>query len=147
MYARGIRGQVDVLPEYEAGLRDLEGFSHIFLIYAFHQAGAPRLEVVPFLDDEVRGVFATRAPTRPNPLGLSVVRLVSREGAVLYIEDVDILDGTPLLDIKPYVSRFDSREGTRDGWQEQIDEPTARKRGRREWQSGEDTSDRGSEGA
>lgn len=143
VYARGIRGRVELLAEYEAGLRDLEGFSHIHLIYEFHQAAAPRLEVVPFLGKEARGIFATRAPSRPNPLGLSLVHLLGREGAVLHIEDVDILDGTPLLDIKPYVGRFDSREGARCGWQDEIDEETARQRGRRGWRGPDDSGGAG----
>jgi tRNA-Thr(GGU) m(6)t(6)A37 methyltransferase TsaA len=131
VYAQGIHGRVEVFPEYEGGLRDLEGFSHIYLIYEFHEAATPRLEVVPFLDTEPRGVFATRAPSRPNALGLSLVRLVKRDGPVLHIEDVDILDGTPLLDIKPYVHRFDSRVGARCGWQDEIDEETAQQKGSR----------------
>ena len=90
-----------------------------------------RLEVTPYLGDRPRGVFATRAPCRPNPLGLSLVRLVRREGTVLHIEDVDVLDGTPLLDIKPYVGRFDSRAGARCGWQDEVDDETARAKGRR----------------
>ncbi|HRX86477.1 MAG TPA: tRNA (N6-threonylcarbamoyladenosine(37)-N6)-methyltransferase TrmO [Phycisphaerae bacterium] len=131
VYADGIRGRAEVLPEFVEGLGDLEGFSHIILIYWFHQAPPPRLTVKPFLDDVERGIFATRAPCRPNPLGTSIVRLMSREGRVLHLEDVDILDGTPLLDIKPYVARFDQRQDARCGWQDRIDEATARRRGRR----------------
>ena len=101
------------------------------LIYWFHKATTTKLVVTPFLDDTPRGVFATRAPCRPNPIGLSVVRLLQREGNVLHLQDVDILDGTPLLDIKPYVTRFDCREGARCGWQDGVDEETARRRGRR----------------
>lgn len=132
VYARGVQGTVEILAEYEEGLKDLEGFSHIFLVYAFHAAGAPRLTVCPYLEDTPRGVFATRAPCRPNAIGLSLVRLVGREGRVLRIEDVDILDGTPLLDIKPYVARLDSRSDVRSGWQDGVDEATAERRGRRE---------------
>jgi tRNA-Thr(GGU) m(6)t(6)A37 methyltransferase TsaA len=130
VYAAGIKGRVDVFAEYEVGLQDLEGFSHIYLVYAFDRADAARLIVTPFLQDRKHGVFATRAPCRPNALGLSVVRLVARKGRVLEIEDVDILDGTPLLDIKPYVSRFDSRVGSRSGWLEDIDDDTAWARSR-----------------
>lgn len=130
-FAQGIPGRVEILPEYESGLRDIDGFSHVYLLYVFDRAAPAKLEVTPYLDDQSRGVFATRAPCRPNPLGLSLVRLVRRDGRVLHIEDVDILDGTPLLDIKPYVSRFDVREGARCGWQEAIDEETTRVRGRR----------------
>jgi len=132
-YAGGICGQVEVLPEYEAGLRDIDGFSHIYLIYAFDRAGPARLEVVPYLGTELRGVFATRAPSRPNAIGLSLVRLAGRCGRVLDIEDVDVLDGTPLLDIKPYIGRYDARDGARCGWQDEIDETTARDKGRRGW--------------
>jgi tRNA-Thr(GGU) m(6)t(6)A37 methyltransferase TsaA len=131
VFAGGIPARVEVFLEYEEGLRDIDGFSHIYLLYAFDRAGPASLEVTPYLGDRRRGVFATRAPNRPNPLGLSLVRLVRREGNLLHIEDVDILDGTPLLDIKPYVGRFDSREGTRAGWQEEIDDETARTKGRR----------------
>lgn len=114
--ARGIRGTVEVFPRYAEGLKDLDGFSHIVLLYHFHAASAPKLLVVPYLDTELRGVFATRAPARPNPIGLSVVRLIRVAGAVLEVEGVDIIDGTPLLDIKPYVPRFDNRRAERIGW-------------------------------
>jgi tRNA-Thr(GGU) m(6)t(6)A37 methyltransferase TsaA len=134
VYAQGVSGRAEILPEYADGLRDLEGFSHIVLIYWFHKAPSPPLIVKPFLDDATRGVFATRASCRPNPIGFSVVRLVRREANLLYIEDVDILDGTPLLDIKPYVTRSDYREDARCGWQDAVDEPTARTRGRRKFQ-------------
>jgi tRNA-Thr(GGU) m(6)t(6)A37 methyltransferase TsaA len=114
--AAGIRGTVEVFPEFATGLRDLEGFSHIILLYHFHRVTHSRLIVVPFLDREPRGVFATRAPSRPNPIGLSVVRLVSVQGNMLQIENVDIVDGTPLLDIKPYAPQFDHHEVERTGW-------------------------------
>ncbi len=103
-------------PQFEPGLKDLSGFSHIILIYHFHASKGYVLEVKPFLDDSLRGVFATRAPRRPNPIGLSVVRLVSVEGCTLRIQDVDVLDGTPLLDIKPLVPEFDSPGVDRIGW-------------------------------
>ncbi len=114
--AAGARGTAQVLAQFEAGLRDLDGFSHLILLYHFHRAPAPRLTVTPFLDDQPRGVFATRAPTRPNPIGLSIVRLLRREGCKLYLENVDMLDGTPLLDIKPYVPAFDAADVERVGW-------------------------------
>ena len=114
--ATGIRGEVELLAEFAAGLKDLEGFSHIILLYHFHRAAEPKLTVTPFLDAEPRGVFATRAPSRPNAIGLSVVRLLSVEGNVLRIENVDILDGTPLLDIKPYAPEIDHHEVERTGW-------------------------------
>jgi len=131
VYSEGCQGRAEVFPEFAAGLRDLEGFSHIYLIYHLHEAGEPRLVVKPFLQDVERGVFATRAPCRPNPIGLSVVRLVCREGNILHLDGVDVLDGTPLLDIKPYTAKFDRIEGTRNGWQDEVDGQTARRRGRR----------------
>jgi tRNA-Thr(GGU) m(6)t(6)A37 methyltransferase TsaA len=133
VYAEGIEGTVEVFPEYAEGLRDIEGFSHIYLIYHFHRAQPIRLIVKPFLEDAFHGVFATRTPYRPNPIGFSVVRLIAREDHILHIEDVDVLDGTPLLDIKPYISRFDHRENVRNGWQEHIDEDLARLRGSRKY--------------
>jgi tRNA-Thr(GGU) m(6)t(6)A37 methyltransferase TsaA len=114
--AKGIGGTVEIDPQYQDGLKDLEGFSHIFLIYHFHRSKGYSLQVKPFMDDEVRGVFATRAPKRPNPIGISVVRFVKMEGSTLFIEDVDIVDGTPVLDIKPFVPEFDAREVERTGW-------------------------------
>jgi len=120
-----------IQPTYAKGLRDLDGFSHVYLIYHFHQSGSARLTVKPFLQDVERGIFATRAPCRPNAIGLSVVELVSREGNVLHLDGVDILDGTPLLDIKPYTARFDCIVTTRNGWQDEVDEETARRLGRR----------------
>ena len=131
VFARGVPGRVEVLPDYAEGLRDLDGFSHIYLIYAFDRASATRLAVVPYLGDTERGIFATRAPCRPNGLGMSLVRLVRKEGAVLHVEDIDVLDGTPLLDIKPYIGRYDSRDDARSGWQEDVDDDTANERGHR----------------
>jgi tRNA-Thr(GGU) m(6)t(6)A37 methyltransferase TsaA len=118
-YRSPVLGQVELLPEYEAGLQDLDGFSHIFLLYYFHNA-APgfELSVTPFLDDDPKGLFATRYPRRPNPIGLSVVRLVRREGRVLHVDGIDVLDGTPLLDIKPYVPPFDALPDATLGWLE-----------------------------
>lgn len=116
--ARGVKGTVEIEAEFAGGLKDLEGFSHIYLLYQFHRSVGWSPEVVPFMDDQPRGVFSTRAPARPNPIGISLVRLVSVEGYILQVEDVDMLDGTPLLDIKPYLPEFDSREGTARGWLE-----------------------------
>jgi tRNA-Thr(GGU) m(6)t(6)A37 methyltransferase TsaA len=130
-YASGCRGRVEIFPQFTEGLRDLEGFSHVYLIYHFHRCEQTRLLVKPFLQDVERGVFATRAPCRPNAVGLSVVKLVRREGNVLYVNDVDILDGTPLLDIKPYTVKFDRIDTTRNGWQDEVSEETAGHRGRR----------------
>jgi tRNA-Thr(GGU) m(6)t(6)A37 methyltransferase TsaA len=109
-------GQVEVFPEYVEGLQDLDGFSHIFLLYVFHRSQGYTLKVKPFLDDNLRGLFATRHPCRPNPIGLSVVRLLARSENLLDVEGVDVLDGTPLLDIKPYVPDFDGHPSTRTGW-------------------------------
>jgi tRNA-Thr(GGU) m(6)t(6)A37 methyltransferase TsaA len=114
--ARGITGTVEVEPEYADGLKDIEGFSHIILVYHFHLSEGYTLEVKPFMDDHLHGVFATRAPKRPNPIGISVVKLVKVEGHILRVEDLDIVDGTPLLDIKPYVPEFDIQEVERTGW-------------------------------
>jgi len=116
--ARGVAGTVEVEPEYEEGLKDLDGFSHIILLYHFHRSQGYALTAKPFLDNRPRGIFAIRAPRRPNPIGLSVVRLVRVEGCTLEIQDVDILDSTPLLDIKPFVPRFDVPLVERIGWLE-----------------------------
>jgi tRNA-Thr(GGU) m(6)t(6)A37 methyltransferase TsaA len=114
--AQGISGTVELQPEYEDGLRDLDGFSHIILIYHFHLSEGYSLQIRPFLDDTPRGIFAIRAPKRPNPIGISVVRLERIEGTTLHISNVDIVDGTPLLDIKPCVPDFDCLEDVRIGW-------------------------------
>lgn len=111
-------GTVEVDPAYEAGLKDIEGFSHIVLVYWFHRSEGYQLRGKPFLDQEERGVFAMRYPARPNPIGISVVELVAREGSLLHVRGLDVLDGTPLLDIKPFVSPFDHREGACIGWLE-----------------------------
>jgi tRNA-Thr(GGU) m(6)t(6)A37 methyltransferase TsaA len=116
------KGRVEVYPEFAAGLEDIEGFSHIILLYMFHQSSGFTLRVKPFLDDQQHGLFATRYPKRPNPIGISVVRLARRDENILEIEGVDVLDGTPLLDIKPYVSEFDLMNGTRSGWLEKRGE-------------------------
>jgi len=114
--AEGIDGTVEVFPEYAEGLRDVEGFSHVILIYHFHLSRRSSLLVKPYMDEEAHGVFAMRGPSRPNPIGISVVRLTRVEGNILHIQDTDIVDGTPLLDIKPYVPEFDVREVTKKGW-------------------------------
>jgi tRNA (adenine37-N6)-methyltransferase len=116
--AKGVVGYVKVFPEYVEGLKDVEGFSHLILVYHFHLAQKYSLLVKPFMDDELHGVFSTRAPSRPNPIGLSIVRLTKIEKNVLTIQDVDIIDGTPLLDIKPFVPAFDQRKAEKIGWLE-----------------------------
>lgn len=118
--ATGVKGTVEVFERYRAGLKDLDGFSHIILLYHFHRSQGFSLHVTPFMDSEPHGLFATRAPKRPNPIGLSVVQLNKIEDGVLHIQNVDIPDGTPLLDIKPYVPEFDSQSDVRTGWLEHV---------------------------
>ena len=118
--AHGVCGQVEVFGQYVEGLQDLAGFSHIYLLYHFHRAKQYRLKVVPFLDTQLRGLFATRAPRRPNSIGLSVVRLIEVDESSLQVENVDMLNGTPLLDIKPYVPDFYDCEDLRIGWLEKA---------------------------
>jgi tRNA-Thr(GGU) m(6)t(6)A37 methyltransferase TsaA len=114
--ATGVQGTVEVFPEYAAGLGDLEGFGRIWLVYWFDRAKPAQLVVTPYLDTTPRGLFATRAPCRPNPIGLSPVRLLGIVGNILQVDGLDILDNTPLLDIKPYVPAFDAFEAKRVGW-------------------------------
>lgn len=122
--ARGTAGRIELLPEYAAGLADLSGFSHLYLLYFFHKSGGFELTVTPFLEGgegkgTPRGLFATRAPRRPNPIGLSVLRIedVDVAAGVVSVLDVDVLDGTPVLDVKPYVPGFDAPFGeVRSGW-------------------------------
>ena len=114
--AVGVEAQVEIFPSFREGLRDLEGFSHLILLYHMHRIQPAGLLVKPFLSNKSHGVFATRSPGRPNPIGFSVVRLLSVEDGELRITDVDILDQTPVLDIKPYVGEFDIRPVERIGW-------------------------------
>ena len=114
--AEGINGSVEIFPEFIEGLADLDGFSHIYLIYHFHLSRDYKLTVVPFLDHVQRGLFATRAPRRPNAIGLSIVRLLEIKENILKIENVDIINETPLLDIKPYVPEMDAPENCKIGW-------------------------------
>ena len=109
-------GTLEVYLEYVAGLQDIEGFSHLTLLYWFHRSAGYQLVIEPFLDGVARGLFAIRYPARPNPIGLSTVELLAREGGTLRVRGLDVLDGTPLLDIKPFVPGFDHREGARVGW-------------------------------
>jgi len=113
---KGTKGYIEILPEYKDALSDLDGFSHIILLYHLHLSKDYSLKVVPYLDNVQRGLFATRAPRRPNPIGLSVVRLDKIEGTTIHISNFDILDGTPLLDIKPYVPHFDDPVDIKIGW-------------------------------
>jgi len=123
--AAGITGTVEVFDEYRAGLQDLDGFSHVILLYHFHRSSSFKLTVVPFMDTQPHGLFATRAPNRPNPIGLSIVRLDSIEGNVLHVRNVDMLDGTPLLDIKPYVPAFDQQRDVKSGWVDEVNKGVA----------------------
>jgi len=127
-YAKGCTGRAEIFPDFVLGLRDLDEFSHVYLIYHLHLANPARLIVRPFLQDMERGLFATRAPCRPNPIGLSVVELVRIDGNILYLDCLDILDGTPLLDIKPYTQRFEPKVNIRNGWLGQINEKKAQGR-------------------
>ena len=125
-------GTVELFEEYTEGLKDLEKFSHIMLFYHFHLIRKAKLTAKPFMDDTEHGIFAIRGPSRPNPIGFSIVRLASIEDNILHIKDVDILDETPLLDIKPYVKEFDYREHSTKGWMENNIHklPTSRDDGR-----------------
>ena len=116
--AKGIDGTVEIFQEYTEGLKDLDGFSHVVLVYHFHLSKESSLKVKPFMDDQTHGVFSTRAPNRPNPIGISVVQLVKIEGNILRVQDLDIIDGSPLLDIKPYIPEFDVRNVNKKGWLE-----------------------------
>jgi tRNA (adenine37-N6)-methyltransferase len=116
VYASEARGTVEVFEEYAAGLKDVETFSHLYLLYLFDRAGQIELVRPTFLDDEPHGVFASRHPCRPNGIGMSIVRLARREANTLVVAGLDVLDGTPLLDVKPYIPRFDVIEGASDGW-------------------------------
>ena len=116
--AEGIKGYIEIFPQYIAGLKDIEGFSHLTLLYHFHKISGYELEVVPFMDTESHGIFSCKAPKRPNAIGLSTVRLISVEGNKIHIEQVDMLDGTPLIDIKPFYPRYDNRENVEIGWLE-----------------------------
>jgi tRNA-Thr(GGU) m(6)t(6)A37 methyltransferase TsaA len=117
--SQDLEAKVEVFPEYADGLDDLAGFSHIYLLYHFHLSKKFSLKVKPFLDDEVHGLFATRAPSRPNSIGLSIVRLTGIKENILHVLNIDVLDGTPLLDVKPYIPEFDVRKVDKIGWIEE----------------------------
>ena len=116
--AKGYRGFIKLLPEFTEGLKDLEGFSHITLLYHFHKVEGYELVVTPFMDTEKRGIFACKAPKRPNAIGISTVKLISIKENILIIEQVDMLDETPLIDIKPFYPRYDNRFNVKAGWLE-----------------------------
>jgi tRNA-Thr(GGU) m(6)t(6)A37 methyltransferase TsaA len=115
-YAKDINGQVEIVPEFEPGLKDLDGFSHIILVCHFQMSSEFRLQVVPSGETETRGLFSTRSPNRPNPIGVSIVRLKKIKNNILLISDLDILDGTPVIDLKPYVREFEKLSDVRSGW-------------------------------
>jgi len=116
--ATDMEATVEIFPEFAEGLKDVEGFSHVIVLFHCHLVGKPTLKVKPYMGNNLHGVFATRAPNRPNPIGLSVVRLTALDGNILHIRDVDIVDGSPVLDIKPFVPEFDIRKVERIGWLE-----------------------------
>ena len=118
--AKGIKGYIKLLPEYTEGLKDLKGFSHITLIYHFHKINGYELVVTPFMDTEKRGIFACKAPKRPNAIGISTVKLISIKENIVHIEQVDMLDETPLIDIKPFYPRYDNRLNAKTGWLERF---------------------------
>ncbi len=120
VFAKGSEGTVEVFAEFQEGLANLEGFERIWLLFWLDRAAPYRLKVKPYMDDKMRGLFATRAPSRPNPIGMSCVKLLSVEGNVLGVAEIDALDGTPLLDIKPYVGKLDCFNVKRSGWLQNI---------------------------
>jgi len=111
-------GKIEVFKEYEQGLKDIDGFSHLIIIYLFHKSEKTSLLVKPFVDNALRGVFATRHPDRPNHVGISLIKILARHKNILEVQGLDVIEGTPLIDIKPYVSDFDSRKDIKIGWLE-----------------------------
>jgi tRNA-Thr(GGU) m(6)t(6)A37 methyltransferase TsaA len=126
--AAEVIGQVIVDEKYIDGLQDLDGFSHLYLLYSFHKATRTELLVTPFMDKQTRGVFATRSPLRPNHIGISIVKLIKVEANTVFVEGIDVLDETPLLDIKPYIEKFDSVQASVSGWLQASDEEIKAKR-------------------
>jgi tRNA-Thr(GGU) m(6)t(6)A37 methyltransferase TsaA len=126
--ASEVSGHIIVDEKYIEGLQDLDGFSHIYLLYSFHQAKRTEMHVTPFMDKQTRGVFATRSPLRPNHIGISIVNLIRVEGNKVFVKGIDILDGTPLLDIKPYIEAFDAVTDSVSGWLKASDEAIREKR-------------------
>jgi len=112
------QGTVEIFPQYKDGLKDLDGFSHIIILFYFHKSEYYHLISKPYLDDHPRGVFATRSPHRPNLIGLSVVKLLRIDDNIIYVRGIDMIEGTPVLDIKPYIPEFESNEGIKIGWLE-----------------------------
>ena len=126
--ASEVAGHVIVDEKYIDGLQDIDGFSHIYLLYSFHKATRIEMHVTPFMDRQTRGVFATRSPLRPNHIGISIVKIKRVEGNKIVVEGIDILDGTPLLDIKPYIEKFDAVKESTSGWLQANDEEISKKR-------------------
>ncbi len=126
--AREVIGTVELQERYVEGLADLNGFSHIYLLYQFHRAERTALTVTPFMDTKPRGVFATRSPLRPNHIGISIVKVIGVEKNIITVQGIDILNGTPLLDVKPYIAAFDAVQQSRSGWMKGSDEDVANKK-------------------
>ena len=120
------RGVIEILPELTDALQDLDGFSHIILLFHFHKTKGYKLKVKPFMDDAEHGLFATRTPKRPSPIGLSTVKILKIEGNKIYFEGADMLDGTPLIDLKPFYTKFDNRPDAICGWLDKKDEKVVR---------------------
>jgi len=135
VFATGVEGKVVLFEKYQDGLKDLEEFSHIYLFYHFNKTDRTELQLKPFLEDKIHGVFATRAPYRPNKLGMSLVRIKKIIGNTIYVSDLDVLNETPLIDIKPYVHRFDHRENVKSGWQDDVSDDEAGQRGKRDYKN------------
>lgn len=133
IYAADCEGCLEVFPEFGAGLASLEGFSHVYLLYYLHKVREVRLQTEPFLQSKRHGIFATRSPWRPNPIGLSIVELLAVEGNILRLRGLDILNGTPVIDIKPYNAKFDCYENTKNGWYDEVSTVEETKRARREF--------------
>jgi tRNA (adenine37-N6)-methyltransferase len=121
-------GTIELEEQYAEGLADLDGFSHIYLLYQFHMAQRTALTVTPFMDTQPRGVFATRSPLRPNHIGISIVKIIGVEKNTITVQGIDILNGTPLLDVKPYIAAFDAVQQSRSGWMKGSEEDVASKR-------------------
>lgn len=114
------KGQIELFPQYEEGLKTIETFSHIILLYIFDRAGEIKLSRPTFLDDSPHGVFASRHPCRPNSIGISIVKLEERNKNILEVSGIDVLDNSPLIDIKPYIPRFDYFKDATNGWLENV---------------------------
>jgi len=115
-FEKSVTGTIEIFPEYQKGLKDIEGFSHLILIYHFNRSKEEKLVGRPFLEDQEHGIFAIRSPHRPNHLGFSIVKVEKVKGSTVIFSELDMLDKTPLLDIKPYISHFDSRKDAKNGW-------------------------------